>query len=58
MYPIPNHTDREWSEGDDKTFSDDHSPEVRDDHALEEIPEPPDFWTLQDFEDLLPIEVD
>lgn len=55
MYPIPNNNDREWSEGDDEMFSDDYSSEVRDHHALEEIPEPPDFWTLQDFEDLLHI---
>ncbi len=55
MYSIHDNNDREWSEGDDEVFSDDHSSGVRDDHVLKEIPEPPDFWTLQDFEDLLPI---
>ena len=34
MYPIPNNNDREWSEGEDEMFSDDYSPEVRDDHGV------------------------
>ncbi|MFQ6021398.1 MAG: hypothetical protein ACE5NW_01645 [Acidiferrobacterales bacterium] len=52
MAPIFDEIDHLWTDGD--PFGNDVIPDVLDIWPPEDVPEPPEAWTLQDLTDLLP----